>query len=210
MLFRKNQVNILKYLPEFLQSDINFKSVADVNSAEHEDIRLLIQDIFNQFFIETATWGLESYERILDITPKLTDTYSIRRNRILLKYQANQTSTVEFLKSLVQRYASNEAVIRIVEDNTNYAFSIVTTGGSIIDLAGLFEAINVYKPAHLACLLHYDRPVNMAYSIGNFIRIGKTVTIKPVANFNLNLVNGSAIYGSYIRKAKYIKIKAVV
>ncbi|GMB01082.1 putative phage tail protein [Pelosinus sp. IPA-1] len=210
MFFRENEVNILKYLPTFLQSDINFKSVADVHSAEHERIRLLIQDVFNQFFIETATWGLESYEKILDITPNKNGDYAVRRNRIKLRYQANQTSTVAFLESLVKRYATSNATIKVIENNSEYAFSIITEGGSIVDLTGMFEAIEIYKPAHLTCLLHYERPVNMSYSIGQVMRIGKKTTIKPVSQFDLNKIDGTAIYGCFIKTAKYTTIKAVV
>jgi len=207
MWFRSNAVNILKYLPEFLQSDLNFKSVADVCSVEHEKIRLELQDIFNQFFIETATWGLSSYERILNITPKSTDNYTARRNRILARYQTNQTSTVAFLTTLAQKYISTAATVTVVEDNENYSFSIVTDGGSVLYLSDLIEAINLYKPAHLGWLLHYDRPVNMEYSIGYYIRISKTRTIKPVADFSLNTINGTAVYGCYIKLAKIISVK---
>jgi hypothetical protein len=210
MFFREKEVNILKYLPTYLQSDINFKSVAEVHSAEHEKIRLLIQDIFKQFFIETATWGLDSYERILAITPKVSDTYEVRRRRILLKYQSNQTSTVEFLKSLVKRYATSDATVQVIESNSQYSFSIITEGGSIIDIAGMFEAIDIYKPAHLTCLLRYERPVNMSLSIGSAIRIGKKMTINAVSQFDLNRVDGTAVYGCFIKMAKNTIIKAVI
>ena len=210
MFFRNNKVNILRYLPGFLQSDVDFKNVADASSAEHETIRLLIQDIFNQFFIETATWGLDGYERILAITPKASDTYEIRRRRILLKYQSNQTSTVEFLRLLVKRYATSAATVRVVEFNSQSSFSIITEGGSIIDIAGMFEAIDIYKPAHLTCLLRYERPVYMSLSIGNVIRTGRNIKVRAVNQFSLNKVDGISTYGFAIRTAKQTTIKAVV
>ena len=177
---RQNKINILKYLPEFLSKDINFKSVADVNSQEHEKIRLAIQDIFNQFFISTATWGLDSYEKILGITPKATDDYIARRNMILARYQANQTSTITFLETLVKRYIIPDTPINITEDNTTYSFKVNTNSGSVLYLTDMINAIDLYKPAHLCWLLHYNRKENMDCYCGCYVKIAKKITIKAV------------------------------
>lgn len=158
---RANTVNILKYLPEFLASDPNFKAVADTCSNEHEKQRLLLQDIFNQFFVEKATWGLAGYERVLGLVPKAADDYTARRNRILARYQANQTTTLAFLANLAKRYMSAEAMVTVEENNPEYSFRIVTTGGSILYASDMVEAINLYKPAHLGYSIGIKREANI-------------------------------------------------
>ncbi len=48
MWLRGNAVNILKYLPEFVQKDNDFKAVGETLSQEQERQRQQIQDIFAQ------------------------------------------------------------------------------------------------------------------------------------------------------------------
>ena len=59
---RKNPVNLLRYLPPFLSKSTEFKDVEDVLSLEHENYRLKLIEIAQQFFLETSTWGLADWE----------------------------------------------------------------------------------------------------------------------------------------------------
>ncbi|WP_110955762.1 putative phage tail protein [Anaerosinus massiliensis] len=149
---RQDQVNIMKHLPEFLQSDSSFTSVGNVCSNEHERIKLQLQDVLRQFFVTTATWGLGYYENILGITPKPTDDYLARRNRILARYQANQTSTKAFMTELVRRYTIDKTG-GIQELNSQNAFNIIVDIDKVKDWAELIKTLDLYKPAHLGMFL---------------------------------------------------------
>lgn len=150
-LIRDDVVNIMRYLPEYITKDVEIKSVLDTGSEEHEQMRLSIDDMFKQFFISTATWGLTNWERVLALKPSSGDSYQTRRNRILLYLQSHQTSTVEYLEKLSDRHITG-GTSRIVEHNTGNYFNIYIDGdikNVKIDVAGIHEAIDIYKPAHL-------------------------------------------------------------
>lgn len=55
---RDKAVNLSRYLPEFLAADEQFNAALQSSTAEHERIRWLLKDIFRQFTVQTATWGL--------------------------------------------------------------------------------------------------------------------------------------------------------
>jgi len=203
---RQNKVNILKKLPDFLAKDTNFLAVGDTCSTEHERIRLQLQDIFQQFFIETATWGLAYYEQVLNIISGVNDTYDIRRKRILLRYQSNQTSTKEFLKALAARYVSDDTAISLNEDNKKYSFSIVFKGGAVIDLSGLFNAISIYKPAHLASCFVFMREVDSSISIGSAGAVGTRLKIKPLLRYQPE-IDTILVVGNVLHIAKKIIIQ---
>ena len=151
MWLRNDAVNILRYLPEFQQKDEDFKAVGDVLSREHDRHRLLLQDIFHQRFVQTATWGLAYWEKEIGLTPRATDTYEQRRNRIMLWWQSNQTSTREFMARLAERYLSN-GTAEVMEYPDKSSFNIVLHGDLdkiVLDRRGAKEAIDLYKPAHL-------------------------------------------------------------
>lgn len=149
---RKKESDILRYLPSFLAKDKVFKEIADDCSKEHEKIRLQIIDLAKQFFVSTATWGLDDWERVLAITTMKSDSYSIRRNRILLKLQGCQTSTIDFMKTLINRYMT-EYVGDIIEYNSENRFEIVVDSDKVISYKEMIKAIDTYKPAHLAMYL---------------------------------------------------------
>ena len=195
---RQNEVNILKYLPEFLAKDQNFKAVADTCSIEHERIRLQLQDIFQQLFVTTATWGLFYWENVLGITPNAGDDYTQRRNRILMRYQSTQTTTAAYIESLVKRYMSAGSIVNVEEQNLDYDFRIVTTNGNILYLADMIEAINTFKPAHLGYGIAIKKELD--FTDGDRIRYGllnaqigrKKIYLPTVPEISMNTKTGIA------------------
>lgn len=158
MLYLRNQPpNLARYLPQFLQEDEHFKATLAACSTEHEKYRLLLDEITNQFYVETATWGLGDWERILGLKPDAGDDYEARRNRILLKLQAHNTSTLDFITKLIKRYCTDKSNVSVIEDNEHSTFHAEIADGSVVYASGLLDALNTYKPAHLAfdILLHY-------------------------------------------------------
>lgn len=191
---RQNEVNILKYLPAFPANDKNFKAVADSCSTEHEFIRQELQDIFQQFFVTTATWGLVYWERILDIVPNQNDTYVQRRKRILLRLQSNQTSTIEYMTMIAKRYFNTAATVKIEEDNANYAFRLIADAVSY-DMEGLIEAIDTYKPAHLALVIVHYLSGDISLYSGGIIETLQCIAIAPAVDFSIE-VSDSNLYES--------------
>lgn len=150
---RDEKVDISKYLPEFVRGDPVLRQALAIESKEHERQRLEIRDLLAQAFIDTATWGLTDWERILDLKPDAGDNYEQRRNRILLKLQGWQVSTLDFMARLCARYTVDKAA-EIEEHNEENRFRVYLHGGAS-DLPGLREALETYKPAHLAYNICY-------------------------------------------------------
>ena len=148
---RDEKVDISKYLPEFVRGDPVLGQTLAIESKEHERQRLEIRDLLAQAFVDTATWGLGDWERILSLRPDAGDSYDQRRNRILLYLQGRQISTVDFLGKLASRYLRNGSA-EIVERNEQNAFFVRINGDLDkvqVDMKGMHEAIDLYKPAHL-------------------------------------------------------------
>ncbi|MCI6172087.1 MAG: YmfQ family protein, partial [Selenomonas bovis] len=119
---RDEKVDISRYLPEFVRGDPVLGQTLAIESKEHERQRMEIRDLLAQAFIDTATWGLADWERILDLKPDAGDNYEARRNRILLKLQGRQTSTVAFITNLIKRYCTEKSKVTVIEDNEHYMF----------------------------------------------------------------------------------------
>ena len=197
MLYLRNQPpNLARYLPQFLQEDEHFKATLAACSTEHEKYRLLIDEITNQFYVETATWGLSDWERILDLKPDAGDNYEQRRNRILLKLQGRQTSTVAFITNLIKRYCTKKSKVTVIEDNEHYMFRTEIANGTVSYADNLLDALNTYKPAHLGfdILMRYLLALNesdrLRYGLADCHLGRKRIRIPPPDDASIKARSG--------------------
>lgn len=149
---RQSEVDVLDYLPKFLGKDPMFKKAADTSSTEHNRLRLALQDLADNFFVNTATWALPLYESFLGIKRSEEDTDEFRRQRILFKLQHVDVSTMEFMNSIINLYS----VGHIEEVNEEYYFKVycIMNAEDTETLQKLIDQLDIYKPAHLGYAIY--------------------------------------------------------
>lgn len=203
-LLRRTPVKTLKHLPKFLPIDDDFKNTELISDDEHEKLRLAVLDVKNQLFVETATWGLSDWERVLDLSVKENASIEDRRIQILLKLQGLNTVSETFMNNLINMFCENKTGY-IVPHNSEYYFEVCVSADDKINWKELLETVNLYKPAHLAfytvlkILLKQDIYQNMKInqyinSTHNFWNLGtaKKVYWDGIWNFN-NIIDFSGI-----------------
>ena len=67
---RQSRMDILKYLPNFLSKDPMFHCAAETCNEEHDRLRLALQNLADNFFVNTATWALPRLSRRSVRTPQ--------------------------------------------------------------------------------------------------------------------------------------------
>ena len=150
-LLRTYKVDVLRYLPKFLSKDGTFKATQDSLSEEHEKQRLLIIDICKQLFVESATWGLDDWERVYELENKHL-SIDQRRNLLLVKMRGAQTITEEKLQEIVNLvYPPKNAVVK--ENTGANTFKVIID--TIDALDEIRRVVEIYKPAHLSYLLSH-------------------------------------------------------
>lgn len=141
-------VDILAYLPKFLQKSPLFKGTNDADNREHETIRLDLQDLLNQFSIKSATWGLERWEDLVGIKTDTTKSLESRRGAVIAKLQNPESATETFLTNLINRYIADKAGY-IISYPSEYRIEVLYHGGQVLDYENLRKSINTYIPAHI-------------------------------------------------------------
>lgn len=150
-LLRTYKVDVLRYLPKFLSRDSTFKATQDSLSEEHEKQRLLIIDICKQLFVESATWGLDDWERVYGLHNKHLPIDQ-RRNLLLVKIRGTQTITESKLQEIVNLvYPPKNAIVR--ENTGPNTFKVIVD--TIDALEEVRRVVEIYKPAHLSYLLSH-------------------------------------------------------
>lgn len=150
---RQDKVDILKYLPAFLAKDPRFKATNDADSLEHDAIRIDLQDVIDQLYVESATWGLKKWEELVGIASDESKDITERRVAILNKLQRPGSVTEAFLKELVNTYISNRSA-RVTSIPSDYAVEIGYDGGQVTDYNSMIRSIKTYIPAHLGILIN--------------------------------------------------------
>lgn len=108
-----------------------------------------IQDILNQMYVETATWGLESWESMLGIPMNQNESDSGRREVIISRLRGIGGTTKGMIVNMAAAFSGGEVeVIEVLEEN-KFIIKFVGILGIPENLKGLSAAVEQVKPAHL-------------------------------------------------------------
>ena len=152
---RLEKVNVMRYLPKFLAGDMSFKDVQDTLSAEHERYRLFLPEITKQFFIETATWGLPSWEDAYQTNPPYDASIDLRRTLVKAKMLGRQPATKRRIERLVNTFTKGGDAY-VEEDVAPGSFRLHFPS-IMLWHEQLEEALDAAVPAHLMYDLHFEK-----------------------------------------------------
>lgn len=148
-------MSLIEQLPSFYA---NSKYVKNIMECDEKELNLLIEalkDLRNQFYINTATWGLTFYEQDLGIEVNINKPFEERREAIKAKMRGQGTTTMQMIKDTAMAFTNGE--IDIIEQYENYHFIIkfISTKGIPQNIEDFKSMINTIKPAHLTYAIQY-------------------------------------------------------
>lgn len=109
-----------------------------------------VQDLFAQFFIETATWGLANWERAFGVQTDVTKSVEERRSILKARMRGVGTVTAELIKNVAESWYGGE--VNVIEKPAEYTIVVkfVSSIGVPTNLADVEKALRELVPAHLA------------------------------------------------------------
>lgn len=148
-----NKTEEMKALvPEIFQEIKEYIEIFNTQGVELDNIYNAVNEILAQCFVNTATWGLEYWERMLAIPGDNSKEAAYRRDVILSKIKGTGTVTPALIKTVAESYNNGE--VDIIEHPETYSFEVKFIGNRGIppNLSDLKNAISELKPAHLAVI----------------------------------------------------------
>ena len=141
-------MDLINKLPYFYNNKVT-RSIQDGLSIESNSVSEKISNTLTQFFVDEATWSLDSWEKMLGISKNTFDIQT-RRENIKAKMRSRGTTTIEVIKNICEAYSYGE--VEIIVDHANYSFEVNFVGSIGIPkaFAELDKTINEIKPCHLA------------------------------------------------------------
>lgn len=140
---------LMSYLPEYYRKSKVMGSIQDVNKIELDRINNKYNDLVNQCNVNTATWGLELWEREYNIKINSVMSYEERRAVINANMLSHGTCTINLIKQMANSFTGGDVEIR--EDVATYTFTIKFVGvkGIPKNLDYFSSVLDNIKPAHL-------------------------------------------------------------
>ncbi|HGT1700619.1 YmfQ family protein [Clostridioides difficile] len=171
-------MKLIDKLPSFYNNNVTRK-IQEAYDIELETLRETYDDTFDQFFVDTATWGLDYWENILSIKNKFDLSIEDRRSNIKAKMRGKGTTTIEVIKAISEAYTKTNVDVEVFSNLFSFTLSFITNDCSYNTILELDKKIEEMKPAHLEHKFEMILFNKNGMFAGSTMNTGETVTIYP-------------------------------
>ncbi|MCT4542832.1 MAG: YmfQ family protein [Vallitalea sp.] len=179
-----NNTNLMEYLPDFYSGIKEFQLIMDIEDNNFDKLQSHIKGLHNQLFLDTATTGLDKWEKDTGIKISSSNTSDEdRRSRVRSKIRGIGKIDEQLIKEVVDSWTNGDVEVTFKEGKINIKF--VSFYGIPSNIEDVKEAIKQIIPAHLG--INYD----IKYLLVKDIHNKRTIT--ELENTKLNLFEGGVI-----------------
>ena len=141
-------MSLINKLPSFYDNDI-VKPIQNALNIEADSINNAVEDTLNQFFVSSATYGLDNWEKMLGISKNNFDIQT-RRENIKAKMRSRGTTSIEVIKNICEAYSNGIVEINVSYSDYSFEISFISTIGVPLSFEEMDRVVNEIKPCHLA------------------------------------------------------------
>lgn len=189
----RRKQEMLDSLPPYYQESPEANAIMRGNASEIERKRAEAQDLLDQMFVSTATWGLDYWDRVLDLSLAPRMLLNSRRNRILAKLNGASTASVANLANIINAHLTKRSA-KIVEMNHEYRFEVEIEANESVGFLDIAKDLNEVKPAHLDYAFRQNVRCSMYFATA--LLAGEEVSVYPWSPTSIEL-RGQATLGAY-------------
>jgi uncharacterized protein YmfQ (DUF2313 family) len=145
--------DLLRYLPKYERNSRVIKEILFSAAKELFNTQKNMEDLQQQFFVVTATWGLDIWEEMLGLQ-KVELLEEERRQRIFNKLLSNTIATKYFVEKYLKNIIGKD--IEVYEDFDNYSLLIPNWEDGIpTNILQIVYPLREFIPAHLKLIFEY-------------------------------------------------------
>lgn len=141
-------VDIKDYWSPVVAESLEFTAIANAENPEFKYLWEKVYGLVDEYFVRTATeYGVSRMEKVLKITPLVSDTLEQRKERILWKMNLKLPYTMRFLKNILASMVGEENR-QVEHDNDTQTLTVRIKNGSS-DMGQLRKDLEKIIPAPL-------------------------------------------------------------
>lgn len=141
---------LFSYLPAYYETSRVMQSDMDAKGSELDALYQALNSTADQFFVRTATWGLERWEMELGIPTDRNKPIEQRRAVLESKLRGAGTFSGALVKNVAEAYDRGAIEVSFQPGEWGFTVKFVDTLGIPPNLSDLKSAIEEIKPAHMA------------------------------------------------------------
>ena len=142
-------MSLRDYYPAFLTAQSLFGQMLDATQPEFDALQTDHVDLINQFFVSTATWGLNQWEQFTGITTDASKPYDQRRSLVKSKLAGAGTTTIQMLKDMSLAFANGEISVAEYPAENRFVITFIGPHGVPPNITDYQNAVYQVQPAHL-------------------------------------------------------------
>ena len=140
---------MLAYLPRYYETSRVMRSLMQAEGSESDELRRALNETLDQYFISTATWGLDAWETELGVKTDPGKPEDERRSVLKSKVRGVGTVNIGLIQNVAEAYS--RGTVEVTDGVQPYTFQIkfIDALGTPPNLDDLKAAMEEIKPAHL-------------------------------------------------------------
>ncbi len=143
-------MSLMKFMPPYYRESPVVVDLQGAFGSQTEALAAAKEDLFKQFTLDTATWGLANWEKAYGLEVEVTKDHEYRRSRVRSKMRSTSTTTLAMIKNVAESFSNGS--VELIEEPGSHHFEIKFVGNIGIppNMEDLQGAVEELKPAHLA------------------------------------------------------------
>lgn len=142
-------MEMLSFVPAYYEASRIVRADMNAKGKELDQLTQALNETLDQFFVRTATWGLERWEQELGIGTDLQKPLEQRRAVVESKLRGSGTFTGRFVKNVAEAYDNGTVDVTFQPSEWSFTIKFIDTVGIPPNLDDLKALIEEIKPAHL-------------------------------------------------------------
>lgn len=147
---------MFSYLPAYYETSRVMQVDMNAKGAELDLLFAALDETFQQFFVRTATWGLDRWESELGITTDLSKPLDQRRAVVESKLRGSGKFSGRLVKSVAEAYDGGTVDVSFQPAEWSFTIKFVDTLGIPPNFDDLKAVIEEIKPAHLDVVYEFS------------------------------------------------------
>jgi len=149
------EVQLIEYLPHFWRQIRDMVELQAALSKEVGQSWADHNDAWRQWFVSTATWGLDDWEKELGLSTDISMTPEWRREIIIAKLRGHGTLTKQKLIDIASAFSGGEVDVKEYPAENRFVVQFIGILGVPANMGGFVQTLEAIKPAHLSVSFVY-------------------------------------------------------
>lgn len=140
------------YLPPLYEQSTVMEALLEAEGTEMDLLRAAIEELRDQYFARTATWGLDRWDSFLGLNNVAGLSDLERQDRAIARIRGFGVANKELIEMVAEAF--NFGAVEVTDQNDGvapYAINVelVAPGGQPSNIDDFYQAIRAVVPAHL-------------------------------------------------------------